>query len=33
MVFDNGINEKMALTEYLCTKFLDNLKNKANHII
>ena len=31
IVFNDSINKKIALTEYLCIKFLDNLKNKANH--
>lgn len=33
MIFVNNINEEIALIEYLCTKFLDNLKDKIDQMI
>lgn len=30
IIFVDSINKKMALSEYLRTKFLDNWKNKTN---
>lgn len=32
MIFVDNINEKMVLMEYLCTKLLDNLKDKVDQI-
>ncbi len=33
MIFVDSINKEMALTEYLRTKLLDNLKDKAEQVI
>lgn len=33
MIYVDSINKKIVLIEYLCIKFLNNLKNKAKQII
>lgn len=33
MIFVDSINEKMALIKYLCSKLLDNLKDKVKEKI
>lgn len=33
MIIVDSINERMPLTKYLCSKLLDNLKNKVEQVI
>lgn len=33
IIFIDSINKKMALTEYLCRKLLNNFKNKIDQVI